>query len=104
MSGVVSFRWPVSTTALQEVVGDKGDFLLISGVIVFSVHRYYSTTVHSNPSASVYTVPGSAMIPYHHTGRVRVRTAQYVCTVSYRVEFYLRKLLVFSHTETEKFP
>ena len=37
MSGVVSFRWPVSITALQEVVGDKGDFLLISGVIVFSV-------------------------------------------------------------------
>ena len=37
MSGVVSFRWPVSTTALQEVVGENGFFLLISGVIVFSV-------------------------------------------------------------------
>ena len=45
MSGVVSFRWPVSTTALQEVVGDKGDFLLISGVIVFSVTYISGYTV-----------------------------------------------------------
>ena len=29
MSGVVSFRWPVSTTALQRVVGENGFFLLI---------------------------------------------------------------------------
>ena len=29
VSGVVSFRWPVSTTALQRVVGENGFFLLI---------------------------------------------------------------------------
>ena len=55
MSGVVSFRWPVSTTALQEVVGDKGDFLLISGVIVFSV---VNTTSYSSYASTTVPLPG----------------------------------------------
>jgi hypothetical protein len=38
VSGVVSFRWPVSTTALQRVVGENGFFLLI-----LSGERFYST-------------------------------------------------------------
>ena len=47
MSGVVSFRWPVSTTALQRVVGENGFFLLILagerfyGVEIFLGNLFY---------------------------------------------------------------